>query len=104
MKNCIRLKNHNPFTNTYAYLDTEEYLADQLFINKKLRVKFLRDYSHENDPYIIVMVKVPKSRNKDFLCCMNELNKKMLLTGNTNYNKFSIMERILIHGKERQCE
>lgn len=102
MKNCIRLKTRRPFSDTYAYLDTTEYYADQIFINNKLRVKFLKDYSHNEDSYIIIMVRVPKRKTKIFLKCMNELNNKMLILGYNDYNSLSIIERVIVHNKEKK--
>lgn len=102
MKNCIKLKTRRPFSDVYAYLDTTEYYADQIFINKKLRVRFLKDYSHKEDAYIIIMVRVPKRKNKIFLECMNELNKKMLISGYNDYNSLSIIERVVVHNKEKK--
>lgn len=36
----VKLHTRNPFRQMYAYLDTSDCLADQLFIKEKVRVKF----------------------------------------------------------------
>lgn len=47
-KNYILISKHL-FRSEYIYADTQEYMADQLFINQKIRVKFCKEYGRENE-------------------------------------------------------
>lgn len=42
-KNYILIQKHL-FRSEYIFADTEEYLADQLFKNEKIRVNFGKEY------------------------------------------------------------
>lgn len=44
----------------FAYIDTTGYLADRIFIENKVRVKFCGDYKHREKNYVVVICKVKK--------------------------------------------
>lgn len=75
--------------NAFAYIDTNEFLADQIFINRKLPVKFLSHFGRKDSKYIIVFCKVKKKDKEKFLQALKELSNKMLLMGHTDYELFS---------------
>ena len=79
--NFIPLSTINPFKKIYAYVDTRDYKADNIFYNKNLKVKFLKDFIRNDDNYIIVYISI---WNKDiplFMECMKDLERLMILTG-----------------------
>lgn len=39
-RNYIELKTLNPLKLEYAFLDTDKYLVDQIFIDNEIKVKF----------------------------------------------------------------
>ena len=47
-KNYILIQKHL-FRSEYIFADTEEYLADQLFKNEKIRVNFGTEYGHRRE-------------------------------------------------------
>lgn len=69
----------------YAFLDTEDYLADQLFISHKVDVKFLQEYGKENSPYVVIMCRCRKQDVESFEAALAELPNKMLLLGFKDY-------------------
>lgn len=40
MRNYVKIEKKSLLFNYYAYIDTEEYLADNIFIQEKLKVFF----------------------------------------------------------------
>lgn len=80
------------FTKSFAYIDagdnsTRTYLADQIFINKKLTVKFDKGELHNNgNQYIVIFCKVKKKDVNLFKECMNDLRNKMILLGYKDYD------------------
>lgn len=84
-KHYIAIKARSPFFRHYAFLDTAEYLADQLFIQDKVRVYFGREAHRPDDEYRVVFCKVRKRDEPAFLAALQKLPSKMLLTGHTNY-------------------
>ena len=78
-----------PFCNHYMIVDVPEHYADQIFIRHGLPVKFGEEYYKKPDTgYVMVMLKVRKNREKDFLSSMEELKRKMILLGHTDYEEF----------------
>ena len=69
----------------YAFLDTEDYLADQLFLSHKVDVKFLQEYGKENSPYVVIMCRCRKQDVEAFEAALTELPNKMLLLGFKDY-------------------
>ena len=72
----------------FAYIDTMGFLADRIFIENKVRVKFCGDYKHREKNYIIVICKVKKKDVSVFLQSMAELKNRAILMGNTDYETF----------------
>lgn len=72
----------------YAYIDTHENLADQLFIKHKVRVYFEKEYQRNDTDYKIIFCKVKKKDKPEFLSALSELADKMLLLGHTDYTQF----------------
>ena len=44
--------------NYYAYIDTEDFLADSIFIQEKLRVFFGKTGRKQDSQYVVVLCKV----------------------------------------------
>lgn len=86
-KNYILISKHL-FRSEYIYADAQEYMADQLFINQKIRVKFCKEYGHENEKYCMITCKIWNRDIDNFLQSMEKLRSKMALIGNTDYKKF----------------
>ena len=71
-----------------AYIDTTGYLADRIFIENKVRVKFCGDYKHREKNYVVVICKVKKKDVPMFLQALKELKNRAILMGNTDYETF----------------
>nr|DAG26209.1 MAG TPA: hypothetical protein [Caudoviricetes sp.] len=72
----------------FAYIDTMGFLADRIFIENKVRVKFCGDYKHREKNYIIVICKVKEKDAPMFLQALKELKNRAILMGNTDYETF----------------
>ena len=64
------------FYNYFAFLDTDAYLADQLFIKHQVRVHFCEEYVRGDSPYRVIFW---------FQAALEELPKKMMLLGYIDY-------------------
>lgn len=88
MKNYIKLRKASLFYYHYIFADTEDYLADQMFIQNEVRVHFGKEYKNPDSKYIFICCKVKKSDNDRFLQSLDNLSKKMIFMGNTDYEIF----------------
>jgi hypothetical protein len=74
--------------NQFVYLDTEEDLAFSIFREHQITINVTDQFQHPEFEYLINICKVPKKYHKVFDECMSELEKKMLICGHTDYEKF----------------
>lgn len=88
MQNYIKLTNFSLLNIHYAYFDAPEYLADQIFVQKNLKIKFEKELKHPEEPFVIVFCEIRKCDEHLFLKAMEELKNKMLLLGHTDYISF----------------
>ena len=72
----------------YAFVDTQPYLADQLFCDHQVTVRFGEEYGKGDTDYRIVFCKVRKGDEGAFLAALEELPGKMLLCGHVDYMDF----------------
>ena len=87
--NYIELGRSRFFRNKqFAYIDTTGFLADRIFIENKVRVKFCVDYKHREKNYVVVICKVKEKDVSIFLQSMAELKNRAILMGNTDYESF----------------
>jgi len=87
MKNYWRMSDFSIFSVPYAYVDHSSYLADQLFVQNKITMKFKGEMARENSPFRIVFCKVLKRDATKFEEALGKLKDKMLLLGYTDYSK-----------------
>lgn len=87
--NYLQLKS-NRFSryNNFVYIDTTGFLADRIFAQNEIRVKFCEDYFRKEKKYVVVMCKVKKKDVSVFLQSMAELKNRAILMGNTDYESF----------------
>jgi hypothetical protein len=86
-KNYVLVQKHL-FRSEYIFADTEEYLADQLFKNEKIRVNFGKEFGHKEKKYLLISCKIWNKDHDKFFTSMEKLRNKMPLIGNTDYEKF----------------
>ena len=87
-KNYWRLQKFSIFYSHYAFIDSPDYLADQLFIKQKVKVDFDKEYGQEGSNYLVIFCKVRKTKEKEFIRALEELENKMLLMGHKDYLNF----------------
>lgn len=87
-KHFIPLEKFSLLFRHYAFVDTKEYLADQLFIQEKAQVCFGREAHRADSKYCMIFCKIKKSDEKAFLTALQKLPSKMLLCGHTDYLDF----------------
>lgn len=88
VKNFWRLRRFSFLFDFYAYIDHGSYLADALFVQKKVTVKFLREMAKEGSPFCIVFCRVKKRDSSRFEEALSMLDRKMLLFGYHDYSSF----------------
>lgn len=85
---CWTLKRFSFFFNYFTIIDTDEYLADALFIRHEVRVWFGPEYGRDDTPYRMILCKCRKKDTPKFLAAVRELPNKMLLFGHRDYMDF----------------
>ena len=88
IKNYLDLGRHWLFFHQFFFLDTEDYLADQLFIRHKVRVWFRGEYARPDHPYRFICCFVRRKDKQRFLDALSELPDKMAILGHTDYDAF----------------
>ena len=105
MKNYIKLKKFSLFKNYYVFVDTKDYLADQIFIRNKVKVDFGEEASCEDYPkYVVIFCKIKKKDNNKFLKSLEELERKMLILGHTDYGNICQKIQDIAYGKMNVTE
>lgn len=95
-KNYWKIISFSLLYDYFAYIDTKDYLADQLFIRHKVRVWFGKQFEKKGSPFILVLCKVRKKDVDRFLDALSEMENKMLLSGHRDYPEFCIKAAELI--------
>ena len=87
--NCMKLTGipffKHLFYEYYVYVDSSDYKADNIFLNKKIHVSIIKEWYHPNEKYWLVNVRVRKKDVQAFEDSMEQLAKKQLITGNVDY-------------------
>lgn len=69
----------------YAYIDTKEHLADQIFRQMGIRIHKKVVMDKPGLPYQIVFCWVRKASVGSFITAMDELERKLLIFGYKDY-------------------
>jgi hypothetical protein len=85
MKNYWKMSDFSLFSVHYTYVDHRSYLADQLFVQNKVTVKFKGEMVREDSTYCLVFCKVLKKDVERFEEALGKLTDKMLLLGHRDY-------------------
>lgn len=83
--NYVMLKKFSLLYFHYAFLDIEDHMADQLFIENKVRVRCGREFA--NGKYRVIFCKVRKKDEKAFLEALDKLRRKAILMGCVDYDE-----------------
>lgn len=90
MINFWKFKSANPFMVNYAYIDANEYLADNLFIKYKVKVHFGSEYQEPNTSFRIIRCKIRRGKEKPFEEALRELPNKAAIMGYPNYMEYCV--------------
>lgn len=88
MKNYIKLEKLSLLYRHYVFVDTEEHLADQIFVKHKIKVDFGKEYAHPDSIYRMLFCRVRKRNAAAVESALWEMNNKMLLLGHTDYEQY----------------
>ena len=75
-KNYIRIKTRLFRKQMYAYIDTSEYLADRLFAEQKLAVRYKAEFEKEGTEYMVICCIVRKKDEEKFLRALEKMEDK----------------------------
>lgn len=98
----IQLESHSLFFRHYAFVDTNDYLADSLFIQEKVRVYFGREAHRSDSDCCIIFCKVRKRDEAAFLTALQKLPSKMLLWEHTDYPDFCRSFQELMNAPQKE--
>ena len=99
MKNFWRMRDFSVFSVHYAYVDNGSYIADQLFMQNKVRVRFKGEMRRKDSQYCIIFCKVLKQDVKRFEESLERLKDKMLVLGHKDYqDECAEIEKIIEEG------
>ena len=87
-KNYVKMKCFSLIYNYYMYVDVPDYLADQLFIKHRARMKFGEEWEHPEHGYRIIFCRCFKWQNRRFLNALYDLHDLMALSGHGDYEDF----------------
>ena len=88
MKNFLKLGGLSILSCQYMYVDHEDYLADALFAQNQVPVRFGHEFKRNGSPYCIITCRVWKKDIAGFERTMESLYNKMLLLGHSDYAEF----------------
>lgn len=70
------------------YIDTPSLLSFDIFERNGIRPWGIKITDNPSLPYVGVLCKIRKKRLVDFLHCMDELRKLVLMCGHNDYDEF----------------
>lgn len=86
--NAFMLKTLNPLRHSVIYVDTENYIADNLFEKQGVNVRFKNEFRRRNEKYVLINITFWKWDLIKVNLALDELPKKMLICGNGDYIQF----------------
>ena len=88
MENKIYFCFGGRFRIRYVYFDTDDYLADSIFVRNKIKVCYGHEWTKEGEPYRMIECKIQKKNKARFEESFKEVINKMHLTGHTDYEGY----------------
>ena len=87
VKNFWKMNSISIFTVPYAYVDHYSYLADDLFIQRKITIRFKGEFEKDGSQYRIIMCRVLKRDAGRFEEALEKLKDKMMIMGYRDYDQ-----------------
>lgn len=91
--NYVELNEKSLLFNVYAYVDTDDFFADNIFERQNLKAFFRKHTKNPRSKFVLSYCKILKKDTEKFEFAMNLLNNKMLLLGYEKY--ISCFEKIV---------
>ncbi len=86
--NFIEIDCRLPWRSAFVFVDTDRFLADRIFIDRKIPVRFKKEMARDDTDYVLVFCSTRRKDRKTFAESMGFLERKMLLSGRTDYSQF----------------
>lgn len=83
--NYLECSTISPFSKTFVYFDKEPYYLIRIFEKNNIKVK-MEPMEMNELKYHVIFAKIAKKDTEVFKKSMEELNRKMLLCGDPDYN------------------
>ena len=77
-----------PTHGCFSYIDTEDGLAVFLFDQMKIDVEIEMEFHYDDDPYKIVMCRIPRKQRNSFLQAIDLLPSFMAYAGRMGYEEY----------------
>lgn len=81
---------------TVIYFDGPQYLSEKSFAKHGVRPFHMKFFERDDTPYMAVLCNVRKKHMDEFLECMEELQRNMLICGYVDYEEFCRAIRAVI--------
>ena len=72
----------------FSYIDSEDNLADFLFDHMKIIMEKEMEFHYNDDPFKVVMCRIPRRQREDFLKAIEVLPGLMAYAGREGYDEF----------------
>lgn len=82
---CQRIQSRSPFSYTFTYLDAIDFCSNDIFKNNGIRIKTKEILISNTEDFVVIMCKVKKKDLLIFLKCMEELERKIMITNHPHY-------------------
>lgn len=84
--NCVRLRCISPFHFRLMFIDTQENVSERVFISSGLKVWDVKELVKKDSPFRLKICYIRKKDIERFFRCLDELKRKVLLMGYTEYD------------------
>lgn len=101
MNNYIDLHSFSLRYKHYVFIDTEKYFYKQIFSEREIKVKALKEMMRDGFPYRLILCKVLKRDEKIFINALEQIQRKALLVG---YRGYTDMCEMLLSCEKRLQE
>lgn len=100
-ENFFPIRKRSIWFKYFCFIDTNKHLADNVFIKNKVRVWFQMEARKPDTDFVFIFCKIKKSDIHRFLESLEELKKKMLILGHTDYEDFckKFHDKYLVEGE-----
>lgn len=84
---CVNPSRWKPW-HTFIYIDSVQYLADNIFEKYGIHPRGWREMPAIDSAYSAIRCRIRKRSLSDFLMAMEELQRKMIICGYSDYEAF----------------